>query len=395
MIKNNRINDIATEMTAVRRELHQNPQTCYEEVFASDLIAKQLTAWGISFERGWAKTGIVAKVEGQSTSSGKSIGLRADIDALDILETSGQAWASKIPGKMHGCGHDGHTSTLLGAAKYLHETRNFNGTVYLIFQPAEEGGGGAIKMIEEGLFKKHPMDAVYGFHNWPWLPLGSAALRPGPMMACSDVLEIKLTGKGGHAAYPQDIVDIVYIGSQIIVGLQSIVSRNVSAADSLVITVPNFNAGTGADNVMPDSAYMLGTVRAFREEIRTFAEKRITEIAQGIATSFGAKAEVIYTRNYDPTINTPQEAMFCADIARGLFGDAHVDTNVDLCMGAEDFGAFLTKVPGAYIYIGQGTKDAKSPHNKGLHHPGYDFNDALIPYGIKYWQDLVEKRLPL
>lgn len=393
------INSIAAlkdEITACRRELHQNPQTSYEETFASDLVAKKLNEWGIPFKRGIAVTGIVATIEGQKTDSGKAIGLRADMDALDMVEASGQAWASKIPGKMHGCGHDGHTAMLLGAAKYLSETRNFNGKVHLIFQPAEEGGAGAIRMIEEGLFKDFPMDSVFGMHNWPGIPKGKISLRNGPIMASSDSFEITLTGQGGHAALPHLTIDPIVAGSQIVVALQSIVARGVDPIDQGVVSITNFKAGYGASNVIPESAFLSGTFRSFRVETRKFLQRRIEEIATSVANAMQVQINIVVNDGYDPTINSKAEAEFCAQVARSVVGDANVDVDVAPCMGAEDFGAMLQEVPGCYIMMGQGEPDKKaSPHNKFLHDTGYDFNDDIIPVGVEYWAKLAEAALPL
>lgn len=392
------INSIAAmkdEIAAYRRELHQNPQTSYEETFANDLVQRKLTEWGIPFKTGLAVTGIVATIEGQKTDSGKAIGLRADMDALDMNEASGQPWASKIPGKMHGCGHDGHTAMLLGAAKYLSQTRNFNGKVHLIFQPAEEGGAGAIKMIEEGLFQQFPMQAVYGMHNWPGLKRGEIGLRPGPIMASSDSFEMTVTGKGGHAAIPHFNIDPIVAASQIVTALQSIVSRQVDPVDQAVVSITNFHSGTGASNVIPDKAVLSGTYRAFRVETRALLRKRIEEISSTIAKAYNTAFEIKFNDGYDPTINTVEESVFAANIARSIVGDANVNANVEPCMGAEDFGAMLQNVPGCYIWMGQAEPDAKSPHNKGLHNVGYDFNDEIIPTGIEYWTKLTEAALPL
>lgn len=391
----NSIAEMKDEIAASRRELHQNPQTSYEETFASDLIARKLSEWGISFERGLAITGIVATIEGQKTDSGQAIALRADMDALDIVEESGQPWASKIPGKMHGCGHDGHTAMLLGAAKYLSETRNFNGKVHLIFQPAEEGGAGAIRMIKEGLFKKYPVQAVYGMHNWPGLPMGTIGLRPGPIMASSDTFSMTITGKGGHAALPHLNVDPIVAGAQIVTALQSIVSRQVDPVDQAVVSITNFKSGTGASNVIPDTAILSGTYRAFRVETRALLRRRIEEVSSAIAHALNTKVTIDFTDGYDPTINTPEQSTFCADIASQVVGVQNVNATVDPCMGAEDFGAMLQEVPGCYIWMGQAVADKNSPHNKGLHNAGYDFNDDIIPLGIEYWARLAEAALPL
>lgn len=395
MTLRNSIAALKDEIALYRRELHQNPQTSYEETFANDLIQRKLTEWGIPFKTGYAVTGIVATIEGNDTSSEKSIALRADMDALNIVESSGQPWASKIPGKMHGCGHDGHTSMLLGAAKYLSETRNFNGTVHLIFQPAEEGGAGAIRMIEQGLFKDFKIDAVFGMHNWPGMKRGTIGLRPGPIMASSDTFEIVVTGKGGHAAMPNRSIDPVVIAAHIVTTMQTIVSREIDPVDQAVVSITNFNAGTGADNVIPDKAVLTGTFRTFQVATREYVAKRIAEIASAIAITMGGTATTDVFNGYDPTINSADESAFCADICRALVGADNVDANVEPCMGAEDFGAMLQQVPGCYIWMGQGEPGTSdSPHNKGLHNAGYDFNDEIIPLGIEYWARLVETALP-
>ncbi len=393
----NSISDMQDDLVAARHDLHQNPQTSYEEEFASNLVSEKLTGWDIKHERGWAITGIIAKIEGQKNTSGKAIALRADMDALDIIEKSGQPWASKTPGKMHGCGHDGHTAMLLGAAKYLSETRNFDGTVYLIFQPAEEGGGGAIKMIEEGLFDKYKIDEVYGLHNWPNLPKGKIAVRPGPVMASADRFEITLTGKGGHAAVPQACIDPIPAACQIVTALQTIVSRTVDPLDQAVVSVTNINGGTGADNVIADSAVLTGTYRSFKPETRAMLTRRIEEISTGIAEAMGLEINFIeQPGGYDPTINTPEETTLCNGVARTLVGEENVETDADPCMGAEDFGAMLQQKPGCYIWLGQAEADnPDSPHNHFCHSPFYDFNDSIIPLGVEYWARLTEKALPL
>jgi amidohydrolase len=390
----NRLAAFKDEFTAIRRELHQNPQTKYEETFAHETVAKTLTGLGIPFKRGYGKTGIVATIEGQKSDSGKTIALRADMDALNIIEKSGQPWASKTQGKMHGCGHDGHTSILLSTAKYLQETRNFNGKVHLVFQPAEEGGRGANAMMDDGLFRDFPTDAIYGLHNWPYLPLGKIQVKSGPMLANVDEFNITITGKGGHAAYPQATVDPLMIGAQLVMTMQTIASRNAEPIDPIVVSITNFTAGTGAFNVIGDTAKLNGTVRSFSEANRKLAEKRIREISNGFSQTFGAQIEVEYRYDIDATINTAPETEFAAKIAAKIVGEENVGT-ADLCMGGEDFGSFLKERPGTYIFIGQGTKDNKSPHNQGLHSPFYDFNDDLIPLASSYFAELVEAALPL
>ncbi|MFN3700178.1 MAG: M20 aminoacylase family protein [Alphaproteobacteria bacterium] len=383
------------EIATYRRAMHENPGTAYEEIFASDLVAEKLAAWDIPFVRGLGKTGIVGTITGRGSSSGKAIGLRADMDALDILEEPNKPYVSKIAGKMHGCGHDGHTAMLLGAAKYLSQTRNFDGQVHLIFQPAEEGARGANAMMDDGLFEKFPCDAVYALHNWPGIPRGKMAIRPGPFMAASDRFKLVIKGRGGHAAMPDKTIDPIVIAAQITTAFQGIVSRGVDPVDSAVISVTNFNAGTGADNVIPDTATLLGSVRSFKPETRAYLERKIEDVARGIAVAFGADIDFTYRHIIDPTINDAAAAAFCADIARSIVGADNVEDDVDPCMGGEDFGAMILDRPGAYIWVGQGESDPASNHNQGLHTPRYDFNDEIIPLGIAYFAGLVEKSLPL
>jgi hippurate hydrolase len=383
-------------MAEWRRELHQNPQTSYEEEFASAFVAKKLTEWGIPFKKGIAKTGIVATIKGQKSSSGKTIGLRADMDALDIEEKSGQPWASKNPGKMHACGHDGHTATLLGAAKYLAETRNFDGTVHLVFQPAEEGGNGAHKMIEEGLFRDFPCDYMFGVHNWPGIPLGKAATRVGPLLASVDGFDITITGNGGHAAMPHATVDPIVVAAQLVLALQTVISRNVDPVGTAVLSVTNLNAGTGAFNIIGDTAKLTGTVRTFDNALRQKIHKRIGEIGEHVCAAFGATFAMEYDFGTDVTVNSKDGVEMAVRAIGTVLGEKNIDTDCPPSMGGEDFGAYLTKCPGAFLLIGQGVeKDKDSPHNRGLHNPYYDFNDDILPVGVSFFSKLVEDTLPL
>lgn len=390
----NSIAAMKDEIAAYRRAMHENPGTAYEEEFASNLVAEKLTEWGIPFERGLGKTGIVATITGNKDTSGKAIGLRADMDALDILEEDNKPHVSKIPGKMHGCGHDGHTAILLGAAKYLNETRNFDGKVHLIFQPAEEGQLGAKAMMDDGLFDRFPCDSVYALHNWPMVPRGKMVIKPGPFMAASDRFRLVIKGRGGHAAMPDKTTDPIVIAAQITLALQTLISRKVDPVDSAVISITNFNGGTGADNVIPDDTTLMGSMRTFKPETRAMLKKKIEDVARGIAEGYGATIEYKFSEAIDPTINDPEETKFCASIAREILGDENVEDDADPCMGGEDFGAMILDRPGAYIWVGQGEKDPNSNHNQGLHSPRYDFNDEIIPTGVEYFARLVEKSMP-
>lgn len=380
------------EFTAWRRELHAHPQTAFEETFASDFIAQRLKEFGIPIERGLAKTGVVGSLTGRLPGRGEvqAISLRADIDALDITEENDVPYRSTNTGKMHACGHDGHTTMLLAAAKHLAATRNFAGTVNFIFQPAEENEGGGRVMVEEGLFDKFDCHSVYGMHNWPGLPVGEFAICPGPSMAAFDVFEVKVRGRGCHAAMPHSGVDPIVITSQIVTAFQSIASRQVNPLDQVVVSVTQFHAGD-TWNVIPPEATLRGTVRTFRSHVQDLAESSIKRIASGLAESFGATATVDYQRRYPATVNTDRETQWALQAARAIVGDEFVDPAPSPCMGGEDFAFMLRERPGCYVWVGNGP----NADGRVLHNPRYDFNDSVIPIGASYWVQLVEQLLPL
>ncbi|HEX2648589.1 MAG TPA: M20 aminoacylase family protein [Burkholderiales bacterium] len=380
------------DLRDIRRDIHAHPELSFQENRTSQIVADQLGAWGIEVHRGLARTGVVGVVKGSRQGSGRAVGLRADMDCLPMHETSDIPHKSKHAGRMHACGHDGHTTMLLGAARYLQETREFDGTAYLIFQPAEEGGGGGKVMVDEGLFERFPANEIYAVHNWPGLPPGQMAVRPGPVMAATDEIVITVRGRGGHAAIPQVTIDPVVATAQIISALQTIASRNVSPLDSIVVTVASMETSqTNVFNVIPDFVKLIGTVRSFRPETRDLAERRVREIAQGVAQAMGARADIEYKRGYPSTINAEREAMFAARVGESVFGKDNVFTNAEPTMGGEDFSFMLQAKPGAYIFLGQGG----GPNNCFLHNPGYDFNDDVIPLGAGYLAALVEDSLPL
>ena len=380
------------ELSALRRDIHAHPELAFEESRTSSLVAEKLAGWGIETHRGLARTGLVGVVKGRSVASGRAIGLRADMDCLPMHETNGFAHKSQHEGRMHACGHDGHTTMLLGAARYLAETRNFDGTAYLIFQPAEENGGGGRVMVEEGLFRRFPVEAVYALHNWPGLPPGQMAVGAGPMMAATDDVIITVRGKGGQAAMPHLTVDPVLASAHMITALQSIASRNVSPVESIVVSLTSMQTSqVGAHNVIPDEVRLMGTVRSFLPATRELAEKRVREIAGKVAEALGASATVDYRRGYPATINTLREAGFAAEVGERVFGKGNVIVDPPPTMGGEDFAYMLQERPGAYVFLGQGG----GPHNCFLHNPGYDFNDEVIPLGAGYLAALVEQSLPL
>ena len=370
---------------AWRRTLHEHPQTSYEEVFASDFIASKLQEMGIEVHRGLAETGVVGIIEGKGGGN-RAVGIRADIDALNIEEKTGVDWHSKYQGKMHACGHDGHTAMLLCAASHLAQSRDFSGTCYLIFQPAEEGGAGGRRMMDDGLFEKFPMESVWGLHNWPGKPEGWFGVCKGAMMASADIFHLTVRGKGGHAAMPHDCVDPICVASQIIIALQSIVSRKVSPQEAAVISVTTFHSGS-ADNIIPEEVRISGTVRTLAAGVRDRIEAEMARIIHGIAGSFGAEADFIYDRNYPTLINTDSETDFAASVARQLVGEEHV-VHTEPVMGGEDFAFMLQEKPGSYIFMGIGEDRA------ALHSPYYDFNDNALALGARYWIELVQKLLP-
>ena len=388
MIVSNSINQMFEEMKAWRQELHSIPEIGLEEYETSKYIKSKLSEFNIEFKDGYANTGIVACVKGSKGESDKSIGLRADFDALPMPEKNEFEHKSTNEGMMHACGHDGHTSMLLGAAKYLSENNDFDGNVYFIFQPGEEGFAGGQKMIQDGMFDDFKIDEVYALHNWPELPIGSIGVNSGPMMAAVDEFDIVVKGRGGHAAIPQLAIDPVVIASQIVLAVQTIVSRSTDPVDKALISITKINGGT-AYNVIDDSVKLGGTIRTFKPETRSFFEKKLKEISSGIAKANGAEAEVDFhlTNKYPPTINSKRESVFAANVAKKVFGDSHVDTDIDPSMGGEDFSYLLEKKPGAYLYIGQGDDN----HKAHLHTTKYDFNDNLLPVGVNYWVELVKE----
>lgn len=386
------IQDMSAEFTSYRHVLHQNPQTAFEETFASDFVADKLSTWGITHERGLGKTGIVATVAGSLDAEGKSVALRADMDALDIIEVPNKDWVSQTQGKMHGCGHDGHTIMLLAAAKYLSENNNFKGKVHFLFQPAEENGQGAKAMIADGFLDRYPCDAIYALHNWPYHPLGTFDINSGASMASVDAFEVVIEGKGGHASMPHTVIDPIVIAAQIISALQTVISRETDPFDPAVLSITNINGGTGAFNVIPSRTVFSGTVRTYCQTLRERIERRIRDMSSDIAANFGATAKCTYTRMIEPTINNPGHAALCAAIARNMTGGTNVITDGKPSMGGEDFGVFLQHIAGAYVKIGQGIENQpQNPCNQGLHNAAYDFNDALIPIGVEFLVRIVEK----
>jgi hippurate hydrolase len=383
------------ELQQIRRDIHAHPELCYEEQRTADLVAARLTEWGIPIVRGLGVTGVVGIIK--NGTSNRAIGLRADMDALPMQELNSFEHASRHAGKMHACGHDGHTAMLLGAAHYLSRHRNFDGTVYLIFQPAEEGGGGARRMMDDGLFDRFPMEAVYGMHNWPGIPVGQFGVVAGPMMASSNEFRVVVKGKGAHAAQPHRGIDPVMVAVQIAQSWQTIISREKNPLDTAVLSITQIHAGS-ATNVIPDEAVLVGTVRTFTTEVLDLIERRMNEIAAGVASGFGASVDFTFRRNYPPLVNHPERTAFAVEAMKAVAGSDKVDTQVEPTMGAEDFAYMLQAKPGCYVFIGNGEGDHRTAgHGLGpcqLHNASYDFNDNLLPIGASYWVRLVEMSLP-
>jgi amidohydrolase len=382
----NRVADLHPDIAAWRHDLHANPELLFDVQRTARTVTEKLKAFGCDeVVTGLGRTGVVGVIHGRKGSSNKAIGLRADMDALPIEEASDLPYKSTVPGKMHACGHDGHTAMLLGAARYLAETRNFAGTAVVIFQPAEEGGGGGKEMVKDGLMDRFGIGEVYGMHNYPGMPVGSFGIRAGPMMAAADSLTIDIEGVGAHAARPHLGVDTVLVGAQIINALQSVVSRNVDPLKSAVVSICMFRAGN-TDNVIPQTVQLRGTARSLAPDVRDLLEKRLPMVVESTAAAYGAKAKLTYRRGYPVLVNHEQQTEFAASVAGLVAGQDKVDKSLPPMMGAEDFSFMLNARPGAFIWVGNGD-------SAGLHHPSYNFNDDAIPFGTSYWVKLVETAL--
>lgn len=382
----NRFAEMQNEITEWRRDIHENPEILFETHRTSALVAEKLKEFGCDeIVTGIGRTGVVAVIKGKTDTSGKVIGLRADMDALPIHEATGLDYASKTDGAMHACGHDGHTAMLLGAAKYLAETRNFDGTAVMIFQPAEEGGGGGKEMCDDGMMDRWNIQEVYGMHNWPGMPVGSFGIRPGAFFAATDVMTIDFEGRGGHAAKPNDTIDTTVMAAQAVLALQTIASRNADPTDQVVVSVTSFETSSNAFNVIPQSVQIKGTIRTMSADMRDLAEKRIHEICEGIATTFGGTVTIDYNRNYPVMVNSETQTDFARDVATKISGQCD---DSPLVMGGEDFAFMLEERPGAYILVGNGDTAA-------VHHPEYNFNDNAIPAGCSWWAEIIEQRMPV
>ena len=382
----NRFAELLPEITAWRRDFHEHPELLFDVHRTAGKVAALLRDFGCDeVVEGIGRTGVVGVIKGRTDTRGRVIGLRADMDALPIIEATGVAYASNTPGKMHACGHDGHTAMLLGAAKYLSETRNFDGTAVVIFQPAEEGGGGGREMVAEGMLERFGVQEVYGMHNMPGIPVGQFAIRPGAMMAAADQFDVKVTGKGGHAAKPHDCIDTTLVAAHIVIALQSIASRNVDPLKQVVVSVCTFRTESEAYNVIPQTVHLKGTVRTMDPKVQDYVEARVKAIAEGTALTFGATADVDYRRGYPVTMNAPENTVFAAEVAQAVSG--RVDTETAPLMGAEDFSFMLNERPGAYIFVGNGDTAM-------VHHPAYNFDDNAIPFGSSWYAGMVETRMP-
>ena len=381
----NRFAELQDEITTWRRDIHENPEILFETHRTSALVAEKLKAFGCDeVVTGIGRTGVVGVIKGKSDSQGKVIGLRADMDALPIHETTGLDYASKTDGAMHACGHDGHTTMLLGAAQYLAETRNFDGTVIVIFQPAEEGGGGGREMCEDGMMDRWNIQEVYGMHNWPGKPVGHFAIRSGPFFASADQFDIVIEGKGGHAAKPHATVDSTVVASHVVIALQTIASRNIDPVEQVVVSVTSFETSSKAHNVIPQRVHLRGTMRTLSPDVRDLAEQRLKDIVAGTATALGATADIDFRRGYPVMVNSDDQTEFAADVARSVSGQCE---DAPLVMGGEDFAFMLEERPGAYILVGNGD-------SADVHHPKYNFNDDAIPAGCSWWAEIVEQRMP-
>jgi amidohydrolase len=381
----NRFAEMQDEITEWRRDIHENPEILYETHRTSALVAEKLKEFGCDeIVTGIGRTGVVAVIKGKTDTSGKVIGLRADMDALPIHEATGLDYASKIDGAMHACGHDGHTAMLLGAAKYLAETRNFDGTAVVIFQPAEEGGAGGKEMCDDGMMDRWNIQEVYGMHNWPGMPTGSFGIREGAFFAATDVVTIDFEGRGGHAAKPNETIDTTVMACQAVLALQTIASRNADPTDQVVVSVTSFETSSNAFNVIPQSVQIKGTIRTMSGDMRDLAEKRIHEICEGIATTFGGTVNIDYLRNYPVMVNSEDQTAFAREVAAKISGQCD---DSPLVMGGEDFAFMLEERPGAYILVGNGDTAA-------VHHPEYNFNDDAIPAGCSWWAEIIEQRMP-
>ena len=384
----NRLSEMQAEITAWRRDLHENPELLYKVHRTAATVAAKLRDFGCDeVVEGIGRTGVVGLIKGKTDTRGHVVGLRADMDALPILEATGLPYASKTPGKMHACGHDGHTAMLLGAAKYLAETRNFDGAVAVIFQPAEEGGAGGEAMVKDGLIPRFGIKEIYGMHNSPGLPVGHFSIKPGPFYAATDNFTVHLTGKGGHAAYPHRTVDTTVMASQIVMTLQTIASRSSDPLESLVVSVTSFKTESEAWNVIPERVELRGTVRTFDAGIRKLAEDRFHAIVTNTALAFGGSAKIDWTPGYPSMVNAERETAFAVEAATKIAGPNGVDTNCPAIMGGEDFAYMLQACPGAYIQVGNG-------NTAEVHHPAYNFDDEAIPFGASYWAELAETRMP-